>query len=760
MRYWINKLWCALIFFGLLTFCFPSQVTAQNDATLRVLVTSGEDGTPIVGSNVVLLSYEPREDGEYSMIDGGVTDNDGFVEIREIDPGQYRLRVSYIGHQTYQEPITLEQGETRVEQISLPIDIEQLDELVIESEREITTGEVGVRRISSTDLGRIPTPGPSGDLASYLQTIPGVISSGDRGGDLYIRGGTPTQNKVLVDNLPVIKPFHISNLFSAFPEESVGNVDMFAGGFGAKYLGATSAVIDVTLKPGNMKEFSSAASMAPHLLSLQMEGPIETDQESFMFMGRKSMIEQTAPYLSSREVPIDFYDLTARYSYQSDDFYCNITAMRTYDQGEINPSRDILLSWSNTAIGGRCRGFDERYDHPFVITAGYSGYQNAEKSATHTERSAGFSKAYIKIDHEEEFLGLNFDYGFGVKFRTVSAELAERFTNFESFENFNIVPHAYFTTVLEPNEEFTIRPGFATQIVPGSYPTYEPRLRIAYQPDRTNNQEISIALGRYTQEIDGITDERDAGTVFTLWRPNEREHELQNALHGILGYQQRFGNYLKTNLEGYVKTHQNIPVSKWTPEARLEIETSLANGFTYGFDVRLEYDRSPLYLNLGYGWSKVEYEAVSGDLGAWIEEPIFSYSPAHDQRHKFNAIANYSLAEFTVNVGWEFGSGKPFTQVYGFDLALNSPSDDPLTDPGIARTLYSRPYNERLPVYHRLDASVNRSFEFSSNFSLEAKIGCINIYDRDNIFYFDLNSLERVDQTPLLPYVSLRTNLN
>lgn len=738
----------------------PLQLLAQDGATLRVLVTSGEDGTPIIGANVVLRSWSEKVNGNYKIVDAGVTDEDGFVEIRDVSPNQYRLKVSFVGHETYQQPVQLRSGQTKVQQVTLPIDVEQMEEVVVEAQRDVTTGEVGVRRISSTDLSRIPNPGPSGDLASYLQTLPGVVASGDRGGDLYIRGGTPTQNKVLVDNLPLVKPFHISNLFSAFPEETVGNIDMYAGGFGAKYYGVTSAVIDVGLRPGNMRDFAGSASVAPHLVSLQMEGPIETDQESFMFMGRKSLIEQTSPYLSSKDIPLDFYDLTGRYSYQSDEFYCNITGMRTYDEGEINPSRDVLLNWSNTAIGGRCRGFDERYNHPFVVTAGYSSYQNSEESAERTERTSRYDKAYIKIDHEEELLGLAFDYGFGLKFRYVSAQLAEQFTSIESFSSFNIIPHAYFTTILEPNDYFTIRPGFTSQIVPGSFPTYEPRLRVAYRPDGTNNQEISLALGRYTQAVDGITDERDAGTVFTLWRPNEGDQPLQNALHGILGYQQWITDNLKTNVEGYVKDHHNIPVSKWTPEAQLAIETALADGFTYGFDVRVEYDRRPFYFYLGYGWSKVRYEAVTGDLGAWIEEPIFEYNPAHDQRHKFNAISSYNFSGFKVNVSWEFGSGKPFTQVYGFDLALDSPTDDPLKDPGTARTLYSRPYGERLPVYHRLDASIQRSFELSSNVSLDAKIGCINIYDRANIFYYDLNSLERVNQTPLLPYFSVTTNIN
>lgn len=730
---------------------------AQENATLRVLVVSGEDGTPVAGANVLLLNKEYQEGDSLEILHAGATDKDGFHEFRNVSPGEYVMRVSFIGHQHFLRHLTLERGDITVEQVTLPVDVQQLEELVVEAQKKVITGEAGLRRVSSVDLGRIPTPGSGGDLASYMQTLPGVVSTGDRGGDLYIRGGTPTQNKVLVDNMTLFKPFHISNLFSAFPQETVQNIDIYAGGFGAEYLGATSAIVDVSLRPGNMKNYSGSGSLSPHLVSFQMEGPLTRNRESFLVMGRKSTIQSYTNTIGTEEVPIDFYDVVARYSYQSSNFYCNITGMRTFDQGEINPGRDINLSWSNTALGARCRGFDETYNHPFEVTAGYSGFQNSEASPEREERSAGIRQFFIRIDNKEELFGLPIDYGFGLNLRSVTAELAGQFTSFESFSNLSLIPHMFISTIIDSGENFTFQPSFGSQVAFGTAPTLEPRLRVTYRPGGSENSEFSLAAGRYSQELNGINDQRDAGTVFTVYRPVEIADGIQTALHGILGYKLRISNSLSTNLEGYVKRHKDIPVAKWTPEAQLNIETGLANGLTYGFDVRLEYSNNPLYFYLGYGWSKVEYEAASEDLGAWIEDPIFEYSPAHDQRHKINTVASYRIGKYKASASWELSSGRPYTQVYGFDLAVNVPSQDPLQDPGTSRTLYDRPYGERLPYVHRLDFSLERSFTFSTNNTLDVKIGCINTYDRDNIFYFDLNSLERVDQTPLLPYFSLKT---
>src|SRR6056297_684270 len=153
-------------------------VLAQNDATLRVLVVSGEDGTPVAGANVLLLPKDQKEGERLDILNAGATDKDGFHEFRNISPDQYLLRVSFIGHKNYLQPVTLEAGEIKVEQVTLPEDVQQLEELVVEAQKKVITGEAGLRRVSSVDLGRIPTPGSGGDLASYMQTLPGVVTTG------------------------------------------------------------------------------------------------------------------------------------------------------------------------------------------------------------------------------------------------------------------------------------------------------------------------------------------------------------------------------------------------------------------------------------------------------------------------------------------------------------------------------------------------------------------------------------------------------
>lgn len=745
-----------LIFAGII----PVKTTAQQQSVLRVVVYSGEDGNPLLGANVLL--YKPdRRQANNRFRHGGSTNSNGFVGFRGIIPGEYQLKVTFVGFQSYNELITLKANDIEVIEVTLTPQVGELEELMVEAERNIEIGEVGLIKISPEEIARIPTPGTGGDLASYLQTLPGVVMTGNRGGQLFIRGGTPVQNLVLVNNMPVIKPFHISNLFSAFPSNIIQSADVYAGGFGAKYLGATSAVIDVNLRAGNMREFSTKAGISSHLVSLKLEGPIEYDNKSFMIMARKSIIDQTDTYLTTRPVPIDFYDITASYTFRPGNYSCSITGLRTYDQGQINPARDISLTWSNTVIGGTCLGYKETYKFPLEITLGYSAFSNSESSPNRQLTSSNFSQIFLKIENPRQFFGLPTLYNLEVYIQFYNTTLTERFQSLDSFDFLvQALTKLSGSLIWEVNSDITIKPSLGAQLTLSNI-SIEPRLRISYHPKV--NYEISLAFGKYNQAMIGITDQRDAGTTFTVLKPNNRI-PMSEALHGLIGFNANWKEF-EVNLGGYVIKRKNISVAKWTPIAGVEIETALANGLSYGFDASIIYNKNPFYLSLSYGWARTKYEAKTEALGAWARGKVFSYFPPHDRRHKFNAIGSVSFAGFTTNLSWSYGSGRPFTQVFGFDLALNFPfipipAERPTTERGTARTLFSRPYGARLPSVHQLNVSIEKEFELSNHFLLNAEIGVINAYGRENIFYFDSNTLQRVNQTPFLPYFTLSAEFN
>ena len=129
-----------------------------------------------------------------------------------------------------------------------------------------------------------------------------------------------------------------------------------------------------------------------------------------------------------------------------------------------------------------------------------------------------------------------------------------------------------------------------------------------------------------------------------------------------------------------------------------------------------------------------------------------TFSPPHDRRHQLNALGSLRFYGFSFNVRWQYGSGLPFSEALGFDefVLLNGPTDV-LEESGDTRVLYGQPYSGRLPTYHRLDVSLDRRFALSNNAALTLQGSLTNAYDRTNLFYIDLFTLDRLDQLPLIP---------
>ncbi|RMH60164.1 MAG: TonB-dependent receptor [Bacteroidetes bacterium] len=731
----------------------PGRVAlAQASAALRGVVTSADDGLPLQGANVVL------EGPGGAVAYAAATGPEGTYAIEGIEPGRYPVRVSFIGFSTHRDTLLLRPGVLTYD-VRLRVGAQELSGLMVEAERGAARRQAGLQTIRPSELSRIPMPGPSGDIAAYLQTLPGVVSGGDRGGQLYIRGGTPTQNLVLVDGLPIVKPFHISGLFSAFPQELVEQADVYAGGHSAAYMGAISSVIDVALREGDMERFKGSASAGPFLLTAHAEGPIVRETSSFLTMVRYSVIEEAAGPLLGRDVPLRFYDMTGRYAVQTGNSVCSVTGLHTYDRGRLDNERDLELAWQNTTLGGRCFIYSDDLRRTLALSAGYMHYRNDAGPSGAPERSAGLAKTYVSVDREMEQGWGGVQFGFRADYATYTYTLDEKFIALEAEDQYTYTLQSYVALEGRVGRWLTVSPGLGSQFG-GEFThfTLEPRLRLALRPDGTDRQELSLAVGKYNQIAEGITDERDAGTVFTIWVPAGRKDPVAEARHGIVGYRRRFGRGLEASLEAYVKDMRNIPVPLWTPVARFNTRTTLANGLAYGADARVELEAGPLYLYAGYGWAKVTYEAASRDLGAWVRGTLVEYSPAHDLRHQVHAVTSLDLGGVTANLRWELGTGRPFTRVYGFDLLLDlvTLEDYPTTDAGTPLTLYDRPYGARLPAYHRLDVSVSRPVRLAEALTLDVQAGALNLYDRRNIFYFDVNTLRRVDQTPFLPYLSLR----
>ena len=215
-----------LLFSAILTLTvlisFQFTAFAQN-GIIRGFVYEKETGEPILFTNVYL----------YKTTYGATTDQNGFFTISKIPSGQYTLMVTYIGCDTLRIPMTVNKNDLFTKKLYLNKSSIELQEVSVSASKQdkTTQTQTSIIKITPKEIMQIPTIGGQPDLAQYLQVLPGVIFSGDQGGQLYIRGGPPVQNKVLLDGMIIYNPFHSIGLFSVFDVDILKNVDVYTGGF-------------------------------------------------------------------------------------------------------------------------------------------------------------------------------------------------------------------------------------------------------------------------------------------------------------------------------------------------------------------------------------------------------------------------------------------------------------------------------------------------------------------------------------------------
>ena len=745
----------------LLILSLTTLTAAAQTATVRGFVTDVSDGQPLPGVNVVLTNAA----GE---LFGNASDTDGFFAISRVPPGAYTLRATYIGFQEYEKEVRLAADEIQTLRIEMRIEETELGEVVVEGARE-TAGAAnvtaGLQTVRPADIALVPAPDISADLVNYLTALPGVVSQGDRGGQLFIRGGEPTQNLVLLDGMQIFQPFHVVGFFSAFPSDIINTADVYAGGFGSKYGGRLSSVIDITARTGNKQRPVGAVTVAPFVSSARIEGPLVPGKVSFLASYRKSVIEQGAAKIIDEPLPFSFDDAFAKIHAnlgQSAQF--SISGIRTNDSGRlgINPLDEDgngitqdEVNWINQAVGSRFIFLPATLPIFAEILINYSTLSNEFGPPGAAERSTEASIFNFQTNVTHYVGNNNFNWGIFLSSSQLDANLGGLFQNIDVQTEFITEVGAYIEPEFKPTPGLNIQPGIRLQSFPSKSESFlEPRLRVVWN---TGIHRISAAGGVYHQEITGLNDRRDAGDVFTAWTAAPFGI-IPEAKHVIAGYRIEPSRWVRMSAEGFYKSLSNLNVPEWTAFPRFTTNVQIADGTARGFDLRMELGASEAFqTTISWGRSNVEYETTARALQILTGDDQVAYAPPHDRKDQLNVMTNVQVKGFNFSVRWQFGSGLPFNESLGFDRWILMDSLVVVADePGEERVPYGRPYTGRLPTYHRLDISLDREFRVGPTTFLTVQTGLLNAYDRRNLFYLDLFTLRRVDQLPLIPTVGLK----
>lgn len=754
------------VFIVFLVSLFSTQILGQ-EATIRGHVYDAKTGEPVIFANVFIVE---------SAV-GTTSDENGFFTIAGLESGDYTMTVSYIGYNETSVPVTFSSGKINYYKVNLEESGVNIGTVNISAEREQARSEVRVSQlnVNKRQIKALPSTGADADVLQYLQVLPGIISTGDQGGQLYVRGGSPVQNKILLDGLTIYNPFHSIGFFSTFETELIRNVEVLTGGFNAEHGGRISAVVDIKTREGNKKRIGGQISGSPFMYKALLEGPIAKLKDdggslSFALTTKRSIIEQTSttlyPYASVNDtigLPFRFNDTYGKLSFVTENGSKFNVFGFNFDDSFDNPLV-ARVDWNNSGGG---LNFDLLpTSSPITLNGlvGFTQYETSIQEADEAPRSS-LIREYV--------LGLNFNYfssayvlKYGLEIKSIRTEFdftnpfGQRLNQFQ-----NTTEMSGFMKLRKAWDDLVIEPGLRFQYYASlSEFSLEPRLGLKW--NITESTRLKAAGGIYTQNLISTSNERDVVNLFNgfLSGPEEQfddlngdrvSSKLQISRQLVLGLEQDINARLKLNVEAYIKDFPQLIVVNRNKTESNQSDYTTEEGQAYGIDFSAKYETSDWYL-----WATYTLAYVDRFDGEQEYPTIF------DRRHNVNILITRNLGinkDFQLSLRWNMGSGFPFTRTQAFFNQLpllDGPSTDYITaNPDNVGIIYSDERNGgRLPYYHRLDLSAQKTFELTDNMNLEAVFSVSNAYDRENIFYFDRVRFERVNQLPIIPSLGLRLN--
>lgn len=711
---------------------------------------------------------------------GAMTEANGNFIIDKVPKGHYVLTINFFGYDIFTDTLEVT-GKMIIKRYMINPSKVSLDEIQVtaETDRKVQETRTAVISISPKEISKMPAIGGQPDFAQYLQVLPGIISTGDQGGQLYVRGGTPIQNMLLLDGMIVFNPFHSIGLFSVFDMDIMSNADIYTGGFGAEFGGRISSVMNIKTRDGNKKRISGKIDMSNIGAQVLLEGPLIKLKEdrktsmSFILSGKGSFLEQASkvfyPYVNNENgLPYNFLDLYGKITLAGQGgSKFNIFGFNFMDK--VNYNSSIQYQWNNWGLGANFLLVPGQANTTIEGTFAYSDYVSkindpayqSEGSYSKYTRTGGFNFNLVfnyYVGRSVFNIGIN-AVGFSTEYKYWT-----KYGNKEYPKDHTTDISFFLKYKYNYKNKLLIEPSFRLQYYTSlSKVSPEPRLALKY--NITKKIRLKMSGGLYSQNYVAVTSDRDVVNLFygyisspsqlsiTPLLPNGKKpkNRLQTSQHAVLGLELDVLKYTSINIEGYYKHFsQLISVNRYLMDEQADEIFMWEQGHAYGGDISIKFEYKGLYLWGVYslGWVKRTDANVT-------------YAPNFDRRHNINILASYAFGKrrsWQIDVRWNFGSGFPFTQTqayYPSFVPAGGIGDDIIHANEDLDFVLDDLNQGRLPAYHRLDIGFKKKFFIGERHSIELSASLTNVYNYKNVFYVNRITNEVVYQLPFLYYFGM-----
>ncbi len=734
---------------------------------------------------------------------GTVTNTYGFYSLTIPALDTLRLTYSMVGYTTVYQVVGARTSQ-RVD-VALPPGT-LLNEVVVRSsradEKVSDSPQMSQIDIPISQIKKIPALLGEKDVLKVLQLMPGVQKGSEGQSGLYVRGGGPDQNLIVLDDAVVYNASHLFGFFSVFNGDALKSVELTKGGFPARFGGRLSSVIDLNMKDGNKEKLHGEGGIGLIASRLTLEGPLTKKKSgpgstSFLVSGRRTYLDVlAAPIITAQSggntsAGYYFYDLNAKINtelgpkdklylsgyFGRDKFYAT-------DKG-FNSSSDIGFGWGNATGTLRWNHLfsDKVFGNASLIFSNYDLSIAADNKNTFQNRTNEFSLRYTSGIRD-----------FGVKYdldiypnprhslRVGVQATAHRFTPSAVVVNSTNASEGrveidkidvleaglYAEDTWKPNAHWRLNGGLRLSVYRQKEVTYlrpEPRLSVAYmlRPDLSVKASYAL-MNQYVHLLSNT----GIGLPTDLWVPTTGRVRPQQSQQVAVGVAKDFTggsaltNGLTLTVEGYYKRMDNIinykegasflliddPTQSSQQQVRWEDNVTAGRGWSYGAEVLLQKKVGRFSGWLGYtlSWTQWQFAELNGG------QPFF---PRYDRRHDVSLVGIYELSpRITLSGVWVYGTGQALTLPQARFTAYRQgggsnnggfqssplPLINQLFNFGQEVTEYGPKNSFRAEPYHRFDVSVQFHKKMKRH-ERTWEFSAYNAYNRRNPFFYQLDTV-------------------
>jgi outer membrane receptor for ferrienterochelin and colicin len=782
-------------FLLIFTIVYITSVFAQK-TTISGFIKEKKSGESLIGASVFLPDKKT----------GTVSNLYGYYSIT-VNAGSSNLVYSFVGY----KPIVLTLNVLKDTTININfesnVDLKTVEITAKRSDQIQNTTQMSYAEIPIHQINSLPVILGEKDVMRAIQLLPGVQSGAEGTTGLYVRGGGPDQNLILLDGVPVYNASHLFGFFSIFNTDALNSVELVKGGFPARYGGRLSSVLDIRMKEGNRKEFQTQGSIGLVSARISTEGPIIKDKTSFIVSARRTYIDFLArPIIRNRAAREGdnltagyyFYDVNAKINHdlnEKNKLFFSIYHGKDLAYTDFKPSDDdgnnIVgdLGWGNLTAALRLNSVINKKIFANT-TATFSRYNFFVNQSITTQISdagnTGNSTFQYKYNSEiyDWTLKTDFDYylndrssikfGVGNIYHTfqpgvsainLSADLNQNSsagidTTFGANRIFANEYYAYAEDDIRLTDKININTGLnfsGYKVQNQNFLSLQPRLSLLYRFSRNWSFKSSYANMR---QFIHLLANSSIGLPTDLWVSATDKVKPMESNQIAIGFARTFFDEYEFSFESYYKTMRNLieyksGASFINAGNNWEDKIEMGDGLAYGLELFLQKKSGKLTGWIGYtlSWTNRTFENIN--FGK-----TFPYR--YDRRHDIAITFNYKFNDrIDAGLTWVYGTGNAVT-LSNEEMIVNPDQNLGFFNPSnqFSSVNFAAERNAfREPHYHRLDAGIN----FTKSFPKWTRIwrfGVYNLYNRKNPFYLFFDNednkrvLKQITLFPLIPSIS------